>query len=78
MKKSKNSALCSTSDSLWELAAADVHQRRTEVEEEGSSGGDLGGGGEQVAERSVFLMGSKAGVSEEPRSLCRHPVSSLL
>lgn len=54
--------------SLWELAAADVHQRKTEAEEEAEEGGG-GGGGDPVAERSVFLMGSKAGVSGEHRCI---------
>lgn len=61
-----------SSASLWELAAADVHQRKTEAEEEaeeGGGGGGGGGGGDPVAERSVFLMGSKAGVSGEHRCI---------
>uniref|UniRef100_A0A8C4NWS4 Cytoplasmic dynein 2 light intermediate chain 1 n=1 Tax=Dicentrarchus labrax TaxID=13489 RepID=A0A8C4NWS4_DICLA len=42
-----------SSDTLWELAAAEVRSRETEGGEED--------GGETVSERSVFLMGSKAG-----------------
>ncbi|KAM8738996.1 cytoplasmic dynein 2 light intermediate chain 1 [Acanthopagrus schlegelii] len=42
-----------SSDTLWELAAAEVHSRETEGGEED--------GGDTVSERSVFLMGSKAG-----------------
>ncbi|XP_008291573.1 cytoplasmic dynein 2 light intermediate chain 1 [Stegastes partitus] len=42
-----------SSDTLWELAAAEVHSRE--------SGGGEEDGGETVSERSVFLMGSKAG-----------------
>lgn len=42
-----------SSDTLWELAAAEVQSRE-------SGGGEEGG--ETVNERSVFLMGSKAGV----------------
>ncbi|XP_026212675.1 cytoplasmic dynein 2 light intermediate chain 1 [Anabas testudineus] len=42
-----------SSDTLWELAAAEVQSRE--------SGGGEEDGGETVNERSVFLMGSKAG-----------------
>uniref|UniRef100_A0A3Q3ICD7 Cytoplasmic dynein 2 light intermediate chain 1 n=1 Tax=Monopterus albus TaxID=43700 RepID=A0A3Q3ICD7_MONAL len=41
------------SDTLWELAAAEVHSRE--------SGGVEEDRGETVSERTVFLMGSKAG-----------------
>ncbi|KAG7228537.1 hypothetical protein INR49_007711 [Caranx melampygus] len=42
-----------STDTLWELAAAEVRNRE---------GGDVEGvGGETVCERSVFLMGSKSG-----------------
>lgn len=43
-----------SSDTLWEQAAAEVHSRETDGGEED--------GGETVSERTVFLMGSKAGV----------------
>lgn len=43
-----------SSDTLWEQAAAEVHRREAEGGEED--------GGETVSERTVFLMGSKAGV----------------
>ncbi|CAJ1067093.1 cytoplasmic dynein 2 light intermediate chain 1 [Xyrichtys novacula] len=43
-----------SSDTLWELAAAEVH-----CKESGGEGGE--DGGETVNERTVFLMGSKAG-----------------
>lgn len=43
-----------SSDTLWELAAAEVQSRE--------GGGGEEDGGETVNERSVFLMGSKAGV----------------
>uniref|UniRef100_A0A3P8RVS2 Cytoplasmic dynein 2 light intermediate chain 1 n=1 Tax=Amphiprion percula TaxID=161767 RepID=A0A3P8RVS2_AMPPE len=42
-----------SSDTLWELAAAEVQSRE--------GGGGEEDGGETVSERSVFLMGSKAG-----------------
>ncbi|GLD63948.1 cytoplasmic dynein 2 light intermediate chain 1 [Lates japonicus] len=42
-----------SSDTLWELAAAEVRNRE--------SGGGEEEGGETVTERSVFLMGSKSG-----------------
>ncbi|KAI3363371.1 hypothetical protein L3Q82_011991, partial [Scortum barcoo] len=42
-----------SSDTLWELAAAEVQSREAERGEQE--------GGEAVSERSVFLMGSKAG-----------------
>ncbi|XP_054455751.1 cytoplasmic dynein 2 light intermediate chain 1 [Anoplopoma fimbria] len=42
-----------SSDTLWEQAAAEVHSRDPEGGEED--------GGETVSERTVFLMGSKAG-----------------
>ncbi|XP_072246807.1 cytoplasmic dynein 2 light intermediate chain 1 isoform X1 [Leuresthes tenuis] len=42
-----------SSDTLWELAAAEVQSRE--------SGGGEEDGGETVSERTVFLMGSKAG-----------------
>ncbi|KAM7385369.1 hypothetical protein PAMP_001456 [Pampus punctatissimus] len=42
-----------SSDTLWELAAAEVQNRDTRCGEED--------GGEPVSERTVFLMGSKAG-----------------
>nr|XP_020453291.1 cytoplasmic dynein 2 light intermediate chain 1 isoform X2 [Monopterus albus] len=42
-----------SSDTLWELAAAEVHSRE--------SGGVEEDRGETVSERTVFLMGSKAG-----------------
>nr|XP_046258756.1 cytoplasmic dynein 2 light intermediate chain 1 isoform X1 [Scatophagus argus] len=42
-----------SSDTLWELSAAEIHSRETEGGEED--------GGETVSERTVFLMGSKAG-----------------
>ncbi|XP_070697416.1 cytoplasmic dynein 2 light intermediate chain 1-like [Pempheris klunzingeri] len=42
-----------SSDTLWELAAAEVHSRGTEAGE--------ADGGEPVSERTVFLIGSKAG-----------------
>ncbi|XP_049456398.1 cytoplasmic dynein 2 light intermediate chain 1 [Epinephelus fuscoguttatus] len=42
-----------SSDTLWEQAAAEVHSRETDGGEED--------GGETVSERTVFLMGSKAG-----------------
>lgn len=47
-----------SSDTLWELAASEVHSRETEGGEED--------GGDTVSERSVFLMGSKAGVCLPP------------
>ena len=47
--------LFNSSDTLWELAAAEVLSRETE-------GGEEDGGETAVSERSVFLMGSKAGV----------------
>uniref|UniRef100_A0A3Q3W241 Cytoplasmic dynein 2 light intermediate chain 1 n=1 Tax=Mola mola TaxID=94237 RepID=A0A3Q3W241_MOLML len=40
------------SDTLWQLAAAEVHSQETEGEEDGA---------ETVSERTVFLMGSRAG-----------------
>lgn len=43
-----------SSDTLWELAAAEVQSRE--------SGGGEEDGGEPVNERCVFLMGSKAAV----------------
>uniref|UniRef100_A0A3Q3N9W8 Dynein cytoplasmic 2 light intermediate chain 1 n=1 Tax=Mastacembelus armatus TaxID=205130 RepID=A0A3Q3N9W8_9TELE len=43
-----------SSDTLWELAAAEAESRESGVREED--------GGDAVSERSVFLMGSKAGV----------------
>ncbi|XP_040905896.1 cytoplasmic dynein 2 light intermediate chain 1 isoform X1 [Toxotes jaculatrix] len=43
-----------SSDTLWELAAAEVRNRESGGEEEED-------GGETVSERSVFLMGSKSG-----------------
>uniref|UniRef100_A0A669BJ11 Cytoplasmic dynein 2 light intermediate chain 1 n=1 Tax=Oreochromis niloticus TaxID=8128 RepID=A0A669BJ11_ORENI len=43
-----------SSDTLWELAAAEVHSRE-------SGGAEDGDGGEAVNERTVLLMGSKAG-----------------
>ncbi|XP_022619384.1 cytoplasmic dynein 2 light intermediate chain 1 [Seriola dumerili] len=42
-----------SSDTLWELAAAEVRNRE--------SGGGEEDGGETVSERTVFLMGSKSG-----------------
>uniref|UniRef100_A0A665WUP9 Cytoplasmic dynein 2 light intermediate chain 1 n=1 Tax=Echeneis naucrates TaxID=173247 RepID=A0A665WUP9_ECHNA len=42
-----------SSDTLWELAVAEVRSRE--------SGGGESDGGETVSERSVFLMGSKSG-----------------
>ncbi|XP_074531904.1 cytoplasmic dynein 2 light intermediate chain 1 [Halichoeres trimaculatus] len=42
-----------SSDKLWDLAAAEVHSRET--------GGGEEDGRESVSERTVFLMGSKAG-----------------
>uniref|UniRef100_A0A3Q3SXN0 Cytoplasmic dynein 2 light intermediate chain 1 n=1 Tax=Mastacembelus armatus TaxID=205130 RepID=A0A3Q3SXN0_9TELE len=42
-----------SSDTLWELAAAEAESRESGVREED--------GGDAVSERSVFLMGSKAG-----------------
>ncbi|XP_054885868.1 cytoplasmic dynein 2 light intermediate chain 1 isoform X2 [Poeciliopsis prolifica] len=42
-----------SSDTLWELAAAEVQRQQSEAGE--------GPGGETVCERSVFLIGSKAG-----------------
>lgn len=42
-----------SSDTLWELAAAEVRSQE--------SGAGEGDGGESVCERSVFLMGSKSG-----------------
>lgn len=48
---------------LWELAAAEVHRRETEAEEEDE---EAGGRETTVAERSVFVLGSKAGVSSSP------------
>ncbi|XP_033469354.1 cytoplasmic dynein 2 light intermediate chain 1 [Epinephelus lanceolatus] len=42
-----------SSDTLWEQAAAEVHSRETDGGEEDR--------GETVSERTVFLMGSKAG-----------------
>lgn len=47
-----------SSDTLWELAAAEVHSREPEGGEED--------GGDTVSERTVFLMGSKAGVCLPP------------
>lgn len=44
-----------SSDTLWELAAAEVHSRE-------SGGAEDRDGGEAVNERTVLLMGSKAGV----------------
>lgn len=44
-----------SSDTLWELAAAEVHSRE-------SGGAEERDGGEAVNERTVLLMGSKAGV----------------
>lgn len=46
-----------SSDTLWELAAAEVHSRETGVEEEAV--------GEIVNERTVFMMGSKTGVCSQ-------------
>uniref|UniRef100_A0AAX7SSR0 Cytoplasmic dynein 2 light intermediate chain 1 n=1 Tax=Astatotilapia calliptera TaxID=8154 RepID=A0AAX7SSR0_ASTCA len=43
-----------SSDTLWELAAAEVHSRE-------SGGAEERDGGEAVNERTVLLMGSKAG-----------------
>lgn len=43
-----------SSDTLWEVAAAEVHRRETDRDEYG--------GVEVAGERTVFVMGSKAGV----------------
>jgi len=56
-------AILST-DTLWDLAAAEVlHRERGAGGEDG--GGDGGGGGGEeaaVSERTIFIVGSKAGV----------------
>lgn len=44
-----------SSNTLWELAAAEVHRRETDRDDYG--------GVEVAGERTVFVMGSKAGVS---------------
>lgn len=46
----------SSTDKLWDLAAAEVQSQ------ERSAGEDAGAGAEAGGERTVFLMGSKAGV----------------
>ncbi|XP_069000481.1 cytoplasmic dynein 2 light intermediate chain 1 [Embiotoca jacksoni] len=49
-----------SSDSLWELAAAEVRSGESGAGEEESGAGEEDGG-ETVSERSVVLMGSKSG-----------------
>lgn len=48
--------LCGSSDTLWDLAAAEVNSRESE---------DDYGERNVAVERTVFLMGSKAGVSSQ-------------
>ncbi|XP_077438030.1 cytoplasmic dynein 2 light intermediate chain 1 [Vanacampus margaritifer] len=46
---------CFSTDKLWDLAAAEVHNREVGGRD------DAGVGGEAVGERTIFLMGSKTG-----------------